>query len=75
MGLKRQHAAGHPAVLSFTVEQRQHGLMAPVHTVKVANRQRAGVGCEPRMVVAAKDLMKFVCSWGVAQLGGCPLSF
>jgi hypothetical protein len=42
MGLEGQHAAWHPALLRFAAQQRQHGLVAPVHTVEIADGQRAG---------------------------------
>ena len=44
MGLKRHHAAGHATVAGFVVQQGQHGLVAAVHTVKVADGQGAGRG-------------------------------
>ena len=53
--LEGHHAAGHFAVLGLTVEQRQHGLMTPVDTVKVADGQRASVG-DVGMVKTAKNL-------------------
>jgi hypothetical protein len=40
--LEGQRATGHAALLRFALEQGEHGLMAAVHAVKVANRQRAG---------------------------------
>jgi hypothetical protein len=44
MRLKSQHTTGHAALLRFALEQRQHGLVASVHAVKVANRQGASRG-------------------------------
>ncbi len=41
MRLKAHHAARHPAVLRLVFQQRQHGLVAAVHAIEVANRQRA----------------------------------
>ena len=40
--LKRHHATGHAAVTCLIFQQGQHGLVATVHAVKVANRQRTG---------------------------------
>jgi hypothetical protein len=40
--LKRHDAAGHAAVLRLVSEQCQHGLVATVHAVEVADGQRAG---------------------------------
>ena len=36
--LEGQHAAGYAALLRLALEQREHGLVATVHAVKVANR-------------------------------------
>ncbi len=55
VGLEGQHAAGHAAVLRLVVQQRQHGLVAPVHAVEIADRQRAGGG-NSGMAKTAKDL-------------------
>jgi hypothetical protein len=41
MGLERQHAAGQTPVLSFRAQQGQHGLVATVNPIKVANGQGA----------------------------------
>ena len=54
MRLKRHHAAGHAPVLGLVFKQRQHGLMAAMHAVKIAYRQGTGGGWM-RVAVAAKD--------------------
>ena len=38
MRLKAHHTTGHAAVLCLVFKQRQHGLVAAVHAVEVANR-------------------------------------
>jgi hypothetical protein len=53
--LKGQHTTGHAALLGFTFQERQHGLVAAVHAIKVANRQRA-CACHIRVFEAAKNL-------------------
>jgi hypothetical protein len=55
MRLKGQHAAGHATLLGLAFEQRQHGLMAPVYAIEVANGQGAG-GMEPGVIKASKYL-------------------
>ena len=55
MGFKGQHAARHAALLGLALEQRQHGLVAPVHAVKIADRQGAGRG-HVGMVETAENL-------------------
>ena len=42
MGLEAHHTAGQPALAGLVGQQGQHRLMAAVHTVEVADRQRAG---------------------------------
>ncbi len=54
MRLEGHDAARYAAMLRLIFKQGQHGLVAPVHTVEVANRQGA-FGCEPRLAVSAKD--------------------
>ena len=44
VGLKRHDTTGHAAVAGFVLQQGQHGLVAAVHTVKVANGERAARG-------------------------------
>ena len=45
MGLEGHDATGHTTVTRFTVAQQgQHGLVATVHPIKVANGQGAGLG-------------------------------
>jgi hypothetical protein len=44
VGLKRHHATGHAAVARLIFKQGQHGLVATVHAVKVANGQGASLG-------------------------------
>jgi hypothetical protein len=39
--LEGQHARGHAAVAGFVGQQRQHGLVAAVHAVEVADGERA----------------------------------
>ena len=53
--LKGQHATGHAALLRLAAQQGQHGLVAPVHAVKVADGEGAGRG-QPWVVEAAKNL-------------------
>jgi hypothetical protein len=54
MGLKGQGATGHAALLRLAFKQRQHGLVATVHTVKVADRQCA-CGCHVGVLETAKN--------------------
>jgi tellurite resistance protein len=55
MGLEGQHTARHSALLRFAPQQREHGLVPAVHTIKVADGQCTR-GCNARMVEAAKNL-------------------
>jgi hypothetical protein len=41
MRLKGQDATGHTTLLGLASEQCQHGLVAPVHAVKIADRKGA----------------------------------
>ena len=54
MRLKGHHSGRQAAVLGFVFEHSQHGLVATVHPVKVADGQRAGLG-QRRVLMAAKD--------------------
>jgi hypothetical protein len=42
VGLEGQHAGGQAALRGFGTQQSQHGLVATVHPIKVANGDRAG---------------------------------
>ena len=42
--LEGQHAAGHAAMARLVVQQRQHGLVAAVHAVEIADGDGAGPG-------------------------------
>ena len=53
--LKGEHATGHATVSGFAAQQRQHGLVPAVHTVKVADGQGAGGG-QVGVMEAAKNL-------------------
>ena len=55
MRLESQGAGRHAAVPRFADQQRQHGLVAPVHAVEVADRDGAGRS-DAGVVVAAKHL-------------------
>jgi hypothetical protein len=55
MRLKRHHATGHAAVTCLIDQQSQHGLMATVHAVKVANGQGASLG-QLRVMKTSKNL-------------------
>ena len=55
MGLEGQHAGRRAAMPSLVDQQRQHGLVAAVHAVEVADRQRAGRR-DAGVMNAAKDL-------------------
>ncbi len=54
MRLERQHARRQAAVPRLVGQQREHGLVAAVHAVEAADRQRAGA-CDLGMVKAAED--------------------
>ena len=54
MRLKSNDATGHASVQGFVFQKRQHGLVAAVNAVKIANRQRAGGG-QLRVLVTAKN--------------------
>ncbi|MCY1375176.1 hypothetical protein D9M69_625700 [compost metagenome] len=41
VGFEGHHTAGHPAVPGFVVQQCQHGLVASVHAIEVADGERA----------------------------------
>ena len=53
--LEGEHAAGHPPVARLVVQQRQHGLVAAVHAVEVADGHGARLG-DLGVVEAAQDL-------------------
>jgi hypothetical protein len=53
--LEGQHAAGHAAVPRLVVQQRQHGLVAAVHAVEVADGHGAG-GRDAGVVEASEGL-------------------
>ena len=55
MRLERHHTTGHAPVPRLVLQQRQHGLMAPVHAVEVAYRQRA-TGRNAGVMQTAKNL-------------------
>ena len=55
MRLKSHHAAGHATVLGLGTQQGQHGLVPPVHTVKIADGQGTGLG-QAGVVKTAKNL-------------------
>jgi hypothetical protein len=59
MGLEGQHAAWHPALLRLAAQQRQHGLVPAVYTIKVADGQGTG-GSHTRMVKTAENFHEFV---------------
>ena len=59
VGLEREDATLHPPVGGFVVQQRQHGLVPPVHAVEITDGQRAGAG-DARVVESAKDLHRLV---------------
>ncbi|GMN79767.1 hypothetical protein GmRootV512_39750 [Variovorax sp. V512] len=42
MRLEGQHAAGQPAMAGLGLQQRQHGLVAAVDAVEIADREGAG---------------------------------
>ncbi|TSE31240.1 hypothetical protein Ttaiw_01618 [Tepidimonas taiwanensis] len=51
--LERHGARGHAAVTRLVDQQRQHRLMAAVHAVEIADRQRPRLGGSPAQVVQA----------------------
>jgi hypothetical protein len=53
---------GRPLCCGLVAQQRQHGLVAAVHAVEVADGQRAGRR-DTRMVEAAKNLHREVLFW------------
>ena len=53
--LEAHHAAGHAALRRLGTQQRQHGLVAAVHAVEIADGERATRG-DAGVVQAAKDL-------------------
>jgi hypothetical protein len=55
MRLECHGATGYAALLGFAAQQCQHGLVAAVHAVEVADGQRAGTG-DVRVVKTAKNL-------------------
>ena len=55
VGLEGHHATGHAAMRRFTAQQGQHGLVAPVHAIEIANGQGAGRS-QAGVVEAAKYL-------------------
>jgi hypothetical protein len=55
MGLKRHHAAGHTPVRGFAAQQGQHGLVAAVHAIEIADGQGAGGG-QAGVLEASKNL-------------------
>jgi len=54
--LEGHHAGGHTAVLGFVLEQGQHGLVAAVHAIEIADGQRAAARVDGAARQAAKDL-------------------
>ena len=54
VGLESQHTAGQAPVVGLVFQQRQHGLVAAVYAVEIANGQRAG-GCDTRVLEATED--------------------
>jgi hypothetical protein len=57
--LEGHHATGHPAVRSFVFQEREHGLVAAVDTVKVTDRQGALMG--PVWVVESAKYLHAAC--------------
>ena len=55
MGLERHHAAGHAAVARFVDQQGDHGLVAPVHTVEVADGEGAARSDASERVVEKRN--------------------
>ncbi len=68
MRLERHHRARQPAVLGFAAQQRQHRLVAAMHAVEVADRQRAGGG-DAGMVETAEDAHRSIIAMAQAL---CP---
>jgi hypothetical protein len=68
MGLESQHAAGYAALLGFATQKRQHGLVAPVHAIEIANRRGTRRG-HSRMFETSKYLHGFV----IFLIAGCAL--
>ena len=66
MRLKGEHATGHATLLGLAAQERQHGLVATVHAIKIADRHRAG-GCHAGMLETAKDLHGVV----IFLIAGC----
>jgi hypothetical protein len=67
MRLEGHDTTGHTTVPRFVVQQSQHGLMASVHPIKVANGQRARRG-QLRMLKTSKDAhCKTTCHGGVIE--------
>jgi hypothetical protein len=58
MRLKGQHATGHTTLRRLAAQEREHGLVAAVHAVKVANRQGAGAG-HTGVLETAKNFHEF----------------
>jgi hypothetical protein len=54
MGLEGHHPHGQTAVLGLAAQQRQHGLMAAMHAIEIADGQGAGLR-QVAMPVSAKD--------------------
>jgi hypothetical protein len=52
--LESHDATGHTPVACLVVQQCQHGLMTPMHTVKVANGQGACLG-QLRVLKTSED--------------------
>jgi hypothetical protein len=55
MRLEGENATGHAALLGFTPEQRQHGLMAPMHAIKITDRKGTSL-IQARVLETAKKL-------------------
>ena len=55
MGLEGEHAARQPALAGLGLQKREHGLVATVHAVEIANGEGAGGGYA-RVPEAAKNL-------------------
>ena len=53
--LKRHDTAGHAALARFADQQGEHGLVAAVHAIEIADGQRTRAG-EFGVVKAAKNL-------------------
>jgi len=57
--LEGHHTTGYPAVRSFVFQEREHGLVAAVDTVKVTDRQGALMG--PVWVVESAKYLHAAC--------------